>query len=112
MLSLLHCTIGCSPVCLFRKPGRAYMLALASLCSTQRSGDPGAHLVAFLCFSPSGFPTPCLQKEIAPMGFCIPRQGLARHARIILGSLVLLSLWFSFLPAFMPPVNAQAVERS
>jgi CubicO group peptidase (beta-lactamase class C family) len=46
------------------------------------------------------------------MWFCIPRQGLTRRARFILGSLVLLSLCFGFSSAFVPPVNAQAVERS
>lgn len=46
------------------------------------------------------------------MWFCISHQGLARHARFILGSLVLLSLWFGFSPVFVPPVKAQAVERS
>ncbi len=45
------------------------------------------------------------------MWFCIPHQGSARHVRF-LGSLVLLSLWFGFSPAFVPPVKAQAVERS
>ncbi|MBA2682520.1 MAG: serine hydrolase [Ktedonobacteraceae bacterium] len=46
------------------------------------------------------------------MWFCLPHQGLARHARFILGFLVLLSVWFGFSLSLVPPASAQAMERS
>lgn len=46
------------------------------------------------------------------MWLSISRQGLARHARFVIGSLVLLSLCFGFSLALVPPGSAQAAERS
>lgn len=46
------------------------------------------------------------------MQLALSRQGLARHARIMIGSLVLLSLCFGFSLAGVSPGSAQAAEHS
>lgn len=46
------------------------------------------------------------------MWFCSPHQGLARHTRFTIGSLVLLGIWIAFSLAAMLPVSAHAAQRS
>ncbi|GHO92499.1 FmtA-like protein [Reticulibacter mediterranei] len=46
------------------------------------------------------------------MWFYLPRQGLARHMRFMIGSLVLLSVWIAFSLTPMLPVSAYAAQHS
>ncbi len=46
------------------------------------------------------------------MWFCSPHQGLARHTRFPIGSLVLLGIWIAFSLAALLPVSAHAAQRS
>ncbi len=46
------------------------------------------------------------------MWFYLPHQGLARHTRFMIGSLVLLSVWIAFSLTLMLPVSAYAAQHS
>src|SRR5581483_1222059 len=89
---------------------------LASPRATQKIGALRSHLTVLSCFSPSGFPIPLIatssSEGVFIMWFYLPHQGLARHTRFMIGSLVLLSVWIAFSLTLMLPVSAYAAQHS